>query len=181
MIFNDIEQLNRNRLLWRDESVDGIKTGYTAAAGYCLVASALRDEMRLVSVVLGAKSEKKRSKFVQALLNYGFRFYETHRLYSADESVTGVRVWKGEKVQLSIGVGRDLFVTLPRGQFEQLNAELEIETEITAPVTRGENKGRVLLKLGNEVLTEQPLIALETVPKGNLWRRMSDNVRLLFQ
>ena len=181
LTFNDIEQPNRNKLLWRDESVDGIKTGYTSSAGYCLVASAKRDEMRLVSVVLGSQSEKSRAEQTQTLLNYGFRFYETHRLYGAGEKVAKVRIWKGEKEDLSIGLSRDLFVTLPRGQYKSLDAKLEIEANIVAPATRGESKGKVILKLGDESLGEYPLVVLESVAKGNLWRRFSDNIRLMFE
>lgn len=179
--FNDIEQANRNKLLWRDESVDGIKTGYTSTAGYCLVASAKRDQMRLVSVILGSQSEKSRAEQTQTLLNYGFRFYETHRLYGARERVAKVRIWKGEKEDLSIGLKRDLYITVPRGQYKQLDAKLEIEANIVAPVTRGESKGKVMLTLGDENLGEYPLVVLESVAKGNLWRQFSDNIRLMFE
>ncbi len=179
--FNDIAQPNRNELLVRDDSVDGIKTGYTSSAGYCLVVSAKRDDMRLVSVVLGSHSEKARTEQTQTLLNYGFRFYETHRLYGAGERVTKVRIWKGEKEELSIGLRRDLFITVPRGQYKSLDAKLEIDTTIVAPVTRGESKGKVMLSLGDENLGEYPLVVLESVAEGNLWRRLSDNIRLMFE
>ena len=179
--FNNIEQTNRNRLLWRDDSVDGIKTGYTQSAGYCLVVSAKREDMRLVSVVLGSPSEKARAEQTQALLNYGFRFYETHRLYGAGEEITRVRVWKGEKQQLAIGLKRDLFITVPRGQYESLDAVVEIDADIVAPVTRGESKGKVILSLGDKSLGEHPLVALESVPAGNLWRRLSDNIRMMLE
>ena len=154
--FNNIEQPNRNKLLWRDESVDGIKTGYTASAGYCLVASAIREKMRLVSVVLGSQSEKTRTEQTQTLLNYGFRFFETHRLYGAGEQVTNIRVWKGEKEDLPLGLRRDLFITVPRGQYKSLDARVEIDVNIVAPVIRGETKGKVILKLGEKTLGEHP-------------------------
>ena len=179
--FNNIEQSNRNNLLWRDDSVDGIKTGYTQSAAYCLVASAKREDMRLVSVVLGSQSEKARAEQTQSLLNYGFRFYETHRLYGAGEKITSVRIWKGEKQQLAIGVKRDLFITVPRGQYKSLDAVVEIDANIIAPVTRGESKGRMTLSLGAKSLGEHPLVALESVPEGNLWRRLSDNIRMMLQ
>ena len=179
--FNNIEQPNRNKLLWRDESVDGIKTGYTASAGYCLVASAIREKMRLVSVVLGSQSEKTRTEQTQTLLNYGFRFFETHRLYGAGEQVTNIRVWKGEKEDLPLGLRRDLFITVPRGQYKSLDARVEIDVNIVAPVIRGETKGKVILKLGEKTLGEHPLVALESVSEGNLWRRLSDNIRLMLE
>ena len=179
--FNKIFQENRNKLLWRDESVDGIKTGHTEAAGYCLVASAKREDMRLVSVVLGSKSKEIRLSQTQTLLNYGFRFFETHRLYGADEQVKNVRIWKGEKENLSIGLRRDLFITVPRGQYKSLDARVEVDANILAPVIRGENKGNVLLSLGGESLGKHPLVALESVAEGNLWRRVSDKIRLMFE
>lgn len=179
--FNDIVQLNRNKLLWRDDTVDGIKTGHTSSAGYCLVASALRNEMRLISVVVGSASEKSRAQQSQALLNYGFRFFETHRLYGAHEPVTSVRVWKGQTENLSIGLSHDLYVTVPRGQYKKLDASVEIETDIIAPVLEGETRGKMMLRLGDDILVERPLIALEAVGEGSLWRRVTDNVKLLFQ
>ena len=179
--FNNIEQPNRNRLLWRDESVDGIKTGYTASAGYCLVASAKRDDMRLVSVLLGSQSGKSRTAQTQALLNYGFRFYETHRLYGVGEPVTNVRLWKGEKDTLSIGLRRDIFVNVPRGQYKFIDAQVEIDRTIVAPVAQGEMKGKVMFTLGEETLGEYPLVALESVSEGNLWTRLSDTIRLMFE
>ncbi len=178
--FNDIEQFNRNKLLWHDDSVDGIKTGHTSSAGYCLVASARRGEMRLITVVLGSASERARAQQSQALLNYGFSFFETHRLYGANEPITDVRIWKGDAERLPIGVSHDLYVTVPRGQFTKLDASVEVDAEILAPVAVGERRGKVMLKLGEEMITERPLIALQTVGEGNVWRRLSDNVRLLF-
>jgi len=179
--YNDIEQPNRNRLLWRDESVDGIKTGYTSSAGYCLVTSAERDGMRLISVILGSGSERERTQQAQALLNYGFRFFETHRLYAAREPVTRVRVWKGDRGELPVGPEHDLYVTVARGQYDRLNARIEVDSKVFAPVSEGERRGKVVVTLGDRTLAEVPLVALETVAEGTLWQRLADNVRLLFE
>ena len=178
--FNDIEQFNRNKLLWRDESVDGIKTGYTSSAGYCMVVSAEREGMRLVTVVLGSASAKSRARESHALLNYGFRFYETHRLYGAGEPITRTRVWKGESEQLELGLIGDLYVTVPRGQYKKLDATLEIDINIEAPVIQGETRGRVVLKLADELVVERALVALRGVPEGGIWRQVTDYVKLLF-
>ncbi len=137
--FNEIRQFNRNRLLWRDETVDGVKTGHTEAAGYCLVSSALRSDMRLISVVLGTESDKARMQSSQSLLNYGFRFYETHKLYRADEILKTSRIWYGEQEQVSMGVGKDIHITIPRGRYRDLDASMEIDSEITAPIARAES------------------------------------------
>ena len=179
-VFNDIEQRNRNKLLWRDDSVDGIKTGYTSDAGYCIVVSAMRDNMRLTSVILGSASEKTRTKESQALINFGFRFFETRELYDAGEAVTRIRVWKGEAEEVALGLGKPLHVTVPRGQFDKLDATVEVDAQVTAPVVKGERRGRVVLKLGDELVAERPLVAMSSVPEGSLIRRLTDNIKLLF-
>lgn len=178
--YNGITQYNRNKLLWRDESVDGIKTGHTSSAGYCLVASAEREEMRLISVVLGSDSVRSRASETSALLNYGFRFFETHRLYGAGEALTEIRVWKGEVGKLGLGLEKDLYVTVPRGQYDKLNAKMEIDQGVTAPVFEGETRGQLHVTLSGEKLVQRPLVTLQSVPEGNLWRQVSDQVRLLF-
>lgn len=179
--YNGITQYNRNKLLWRDDTVDGIKTGHTKSAGYCLVASANRDEMRLVSVVLGSKSERNRAAESMALLNYGFRFFETHRIYGALEPLTEIRIWKGETPKLGIGLTEDLYVTVPRGQYSRLDAKMEVESEVLAPVRQGEARGKLHVTLAGEQLVQRPLVALRSVPEGNLWRQVTDQVRLLFR
>ena len=179
-VFNGITQYNRNKLLWRDQGVDGIKTGYTESAGYSLVASSERDGMRLVSVVLGSQSEEARAKQSQTLLNYGFRFFETHRLYASQEPVTQVRVWKGEIENLDLGLGDELYVTVPRGQYERLKATMEVDSEIIAPVAKGDTKGLVKIMLGEDLTTERPLVALESVEAGSLWKQLLDQVKLYF-
>ncbi len=179
--FNDIEQHNRNRLLWRDASVDGLKTGYTENAGYCLVSSAQRGDMRLISVVLGAPNEKSRSDSSQALFNYGFRFFETYRLYEAGKQIESAKVWKGETDQAVIGLKQDLYVTLPRGQYENLNLTMDISTALVAPVTTEQTLGNMRVSMNGEVLAQAPLFALQPIPSGGLLRRMTDEVRLWFE
>ncbi|MDX1433583.1 MAG: D-alanyl-D-alanine carboxypeptidase family protein [Gammaproteobacteria bacterium] len=179
--WNGIKQPNRNRLLWRDESVDGIKTGHTESAGYCLVASAKRDDMRLVSVVMGSESEEARARETGALLQFGFRFYETHRLYGAEEPVTRVRVWQGERRELALGLEHDLYITVARGSYESLDASMRLDSPIKAPVDAGARQGMVQVKLDDDSVVERPLVALESVPLGSLWQRLSDSVRLMLE
>ena len=182
MTFNGIKQHNRNRLLWRDPSVDGVKTGHTKAAGYCLASSAERDGMRLVAVVLGADSEEARAQQSLSLLNYGFRFFETHRLYQAGQTVTEVRLWKGAQETLPLGLaGSDLWVTVPRGRYKQLQPGMEVERQISAPVTRGQEYGTLSIRLGDEVIATAPLVALQQVAEGSLWQQLSDSARLWFE
>ncbi len=179
--YNGITQYNRNKLLWRDESVDGLKTGYTSSAGYCLVASAKRDGMRLISVVLGSKSEKTRAQESQTLLNYGFRFFETHRLYQAYEPLTKVRIWEGMIPQVEVGLEDDLYVTVPRGQYDKLGGNMQLDADITAPIDKGQPLGAALISLGGEQIAERPLVSLQTVAEGSLWQRLKDQVQLYLQ
>jgi len=131
--YNDITQYNRNKLLWRDESVDGLKTGHTESAGYCLVTSAERDSMRLISVVLGTKSEEARADASQSLLNYGFRFFETHKLYDSNTRLTTARIWKGAGDSAELGLADTLYITIPRGEYKNLDASMQLQEQITAP------------------------------------------------
>ncbi|MDH3976869.1 MAG: D-alanyl-D-alanine carboxypeptidase [Gammaproteobacteria bacterium] len=179
--FNKITQKNRNALLWRDPSVDGIKTGMTDAAGYCLVSSAQRDDMRLIAVVLGTKSSSARAKDSQALLNYGFRFYETRLLYSAGSSVAEARVWKGESENTGIGVQQDLYVTIPRGSYDQLEANLDLPPQLIAPVDDSTRLGQVKVSLNSEILAEANLFALAPINEGSLWQIAKDSVLLWFE
>jgi D-alanyl-D-alanine carboxypeptidase (penicillin-binding protein 5/6) len=179
--YNNISQNNRNLLLFRDDSVDGLKTGHTESAGYCLVASAKREDMRLISVVMGTKSEKARAQESQKLLNYGFRFYETHRLYSAGQELKEMRIWKGESESLKLGLTDELYVTVPRGQYKELNASLSVDKTITAPASRGQAFGNVTIRLNDQVLAERPLVALQDVNKGGVVQIIKDNVLMLFQ
>ena len=179
--FNKIRQFNRNRLLWRDETVDGVKTGHTEAAGYCLVASAQRDEMRLISVVLGTESDKTRTQSSQALLNYGFRFYETHRLYRTDEVLQAARIWYGEQEQVSLGVGKEIFITIPRGRYRDLDISMEIDREISAPVIRGQQLGQVSIKLDDEVILSENIVAMQVVNEGSIFVWAMDRIKLMFR
>ena len=179
--YNNITQSNRNLLLYRDKSVDGVKTGHTESAGYCLVASAKRDEMRLISVVMGTNSEKARAQESQKLLNYGFRFFETHRLYAADEPLKQMRIWKGASEMLPLGLSDELYVTVPRGQYKDLKATLSVDKTIVAPASKGQAFGTVNINLGDEVLAQRPLVALQDVGEGSLWQQVLDHVMLMFQ
>jgi D-alanyl-D-alanine carboxypeptidase (penicillin-binding protein 5/6) len=179
--FNDITQYNRNKLLWQDDSVDGIKTGHTESAGYCLAASALKDGMRLITVVLGTSSENARIDASQALLNYGFRFFETHKLYDAGTKLTTSRIWKGSTDTAMLGLDKALYVTIPRGQYKSLDASMSINNRIIAPVAAGQPLGTVQVKLGDEVIAEQPLVSLNAIGEGSIWQRITDEALLYFE
>lgn len=179
--YNEIRQHNRNTLLWRDDSVDGVKTGHTDAAGYCLVASARRDNMRLISVIMGTESEKARARETQSLLNWGFRFFETHRLYAGGERLTRTRVWMGETEQIDLGIQRDLFVTIPRQQYDQLAARTDIDYNLTAPIDMGERVGEVVVELEGEVIAREALVALAPLAEGGIWRRAVDTVLMMLE
>ena len=179
--FNGIKQPNRNKLLFRDSSVDGIKTGHTQAAGYCLVASAERDNMRLISVVLGAGSEKIRAAESQRLLNYGFRFFRTSKIYSAGEKISDARIWMGKQKQISLGVADDLYLTLPRDEFDQLSSQIELSEYIRAPARIGQQFGRSVLMAGERVVSEVPLLALQKVEEGGVLLRLKDGIMRHFQ
>lgn len=179
--WNNIKQYNRNPLLRLNDSVDGVKTGHTESAGYCLVASAKQDDMRLVSALLGSESEESRLEETQALLRYGFRFFETNRLYEGGTPITQVRVWKGASEQIDSGLADDLYLTVPRGEWNKLDTGIAIDQTILAPVSAGQKIGVVNISLAGETIAERPLVALGEVPQGGLWRRMSDSVKLWFQ
>ena len=178
--FNNIVQHNRNRLLWQEAGVDGIKTGHTAAAGYCLVVSGERDNMRLVAVLMGAESEKARTAEAKKLLGYGFRFYEGQKLHQANVPMAKTRVWKGASSELDVGVARDLLVTVPRGQAGKVSVTVDVNPTIVAPVSKGDRVGTVKVRLGNKDLEERPLVALQTVDQGGFIRRWMDGARLWF-
>ncbi|MGR4067778.1 D-alanyl-D-alanine carboxypeptidase family protein [Halomonas sp. LR3S48] len=178
--YNDIRQPNRNRLLWRDPTVDGLKTGWTTEAGYGLVASAKRDDMRLISVVMGTSSEEARAQETQKLLSYGFRYYETLKLYEQGAVLNTPRIWGGEKDELRVGVDHDVAMTLPRARNQELNARLDIRQDLTAPVSLGDRVGTLEVRLGDEIVGEQPLVALESIEEGGLFKRLFDQVRRFF-
>lgn len=180
--YNNITQQNRNLLLWRDESVDGVKTGHTEAAGYCLVTSAQRDGMRLISVVMGTESVAVRTRVSLSLLNYGFRFFESYALYNANAPLQQLRVWKGAQPSVAVGIERDLSVAVPRGQFRNIESNTVLNTELTAPIAQGEQVGELKVTLaGVGEIASRPLIALDSVAEGGIWQRAKDGILLYFQ
>ena len=178
--YNKIRQPNRNKLLWRDPSVDGLKTGHTDEAGYCLAASAERNGMRLIAVVMGTKSEEARARETQKLLTYGFRYFETHRLYAADESIKSVPVWFADQESFDVGLKQDLFITIARGAKEQLVVETLIDEYVEAPFKQGESFGSMTVRLDGEVLAERPLVALTDMPESGFLARIWDAIKLFF-
>ena len=178
--YNNISQANRNRLLWTDPYVDGVKTGHTDAAGYCLVASAKRGDRRLVSVLLGAGSESARAAESQKLLNWGFQSFDTVALYQSGKPVTTLRVFKGAKHDVSVGFRADRYLTLPKGKADKLSVTLESQEPLIAPVLNGQTVGSVKVSLEGKPIAEFPLDALEEVPLANLFGRAVDTVRLWF-
>jgi D-alanyl-D-alanine carboxypeptidase (penicillin-binding protein 5/6) len=176
--FNNIRTTNRNRLLFKDPSVDGLKTGHTQEAGYCLVTSAKRNDMRLISVVMGAKSESVRERETQKLLSYGFRYFETHQLYNDGSKLTDSKVWAGAGDTLDLGVSRDIHLTIPRGKHDAIKAVLNIDEVIKAPVTKGKVYGELLVTLDGKTLLKEPLVALQSIEEGGLFKRLWDGVAL---
>ena len=178
--WNNIKQGNRNLLLWRDSTVDGLKTGHTEEAGFCLVASAVRDGARMITSVFGTDSEKTRAAETQKLLTYGFRFFETQTFYKAGQELAQAQVWKGTTRQVKAGLAQDLSLTLPKGQVKQLKASMVLEPQLVAPLKQGDVIGKVEVKLGEEVVHSADLIALEPVEEGGFFRRLWDSIRLFF-
>lgn len=178
--YNGIEQNNRNRLLWRDPSVDGLKTGWTDDAGYCLVSSAKRDDMRLISVVMGTSSEEARAQETQKLLSYGFRYFETLKLYDQGAVLDTPRIWGGAVDQLRVGVDQAVTMTVPRSRKDELTAKLNIDADLEAPIAAGQKVGTMEVRLGDEVVGERPLVALEAVEEGGFFKRMFDKVHRFF-
>ncbi|HZF24631.1 MAG TPA: D-alanyl-D-alanine carboxypeptidase family protein [Steroidobacteraceae bacterium] len=176
--WNKIRQENRNGLLGRDPSVDGMKTGHTETAGYCLVTSAKRDNMRLISVVLGTASMKAREDASQALLNYGYTFYETRKLHKAGESLQAARVWKAAFTPAQIGLRRDLYITAPRGQFSSLKTTIEVQPRLIAPLPAQKPVGTLTVSLREQVLDKRYVYPVRDVPQGGWWRRMVDSILL---
>jgi serine-type D-Ala-D-Ala carboxypeptidase (penicillin-binding protein 5/6) len=183
IMFNHIRQPNRNRLLWRDSSVDGLKTGHTEGAGYCLVASALRNNMRLISVVLGTPSDNSRTEDSQALLNWGYRFFETHKLFNAGQTLTQnmqPRVWFAQNKYAKLGFSEDAYVTVPINQFKKLQANIVVQQKLQAPITKGQAYGSVNITLDGKPVTSIPVVALEDDAKGNIFSRGWDHIAIMF-
>jgi D-alanyl-D-alanine carboxypeptidase (penicillin-binding protein 5/6) len=179
--YNNISQSNRNRLLWTDPTVDGMKTGYTENAGYCLITSARREHRRLISVVLGTASESARAIESQKLLNYGFQFYDTVRLYEKNQPVATLQVWKGAANIVKAGFISDLYLTLPKGEVEKLKANVESMQPLLAPISAGQRVGTVKIMLDGKPYRELPVVALEDVPVAGILGRGWDSIRLLFK
>lgn len=179
--FNGITQHNRNKLLWRDPSVDGLKTGHTDAAKYCLASSAERDGMRLVSVVLGAPSPDARVTHSQALLSYGFRFFESHHLYTVGKELIKKRVWYGEQKEVSLGVKEDVIITIPHGRYNDLKPFMQVAAQLEAPIALHQSVGKVVINLDEEQYTQIDLVALEAVEEGGIMRKLSDYVMSYFE
>lgn len=176
-----ITQPNRNKLLWRDSTVDGIKTGYHEAAGYCLAASALRDGMRLIAIVLGTDGESSRADAAAALLNYGFQFYETRRIFGANQAIKSARVWKGDAEEVPLGLRQDLYVTVARGQIPRLQSAIQFNSRLIAPIAGGQDVGRLSVTLDGKAIAQRPVVALKAVGEGGLWGRTVDGVKLMFE
>ena len=177
--YNDIRQTNRNSLLFRDRNVDGMKTGWTDAAGYCLVASAERDGMRLISVVMGTASEESRAIETQKLMTYGFRYFETHKLYDANQVLTNVPVWSGKDSAVDLGIKNEVFVTIPRGQAQSMEATVDVDEIIYAPLANGQIMGVVNVKLDEDTVFQGNIVAMQEIERGGILKRFIDWLTLL--
>lgn len=181
MTYNGIKQPNRNRLLWRDSSVDGFKTGHTDDAGYCLIVSAVRNGMRLISIVLGAKSDEARTKYSEALLNYGFRFFETRKLFAANTNLITPRVWLGKEKTAALGLRKDLYFTLPAGQHSRVKAKANIDSKLKAPIVKGQVYGNLNITLDGKTIISEPLVALQDNKRANFIFVLYDYVFMMFR
>ena len=177
--YNDIRQTNRNSLLFRDRNVDGMKTGWTDAAGYCLVASAERDGMRLISVVMGTVSEESRAIETQKLMTYGFRYYETHKLYDANQILTNVPVWSGKDSAVDLGIENEVYVTIPRGQAQAMEATVDVDEIIYAPLANGQIMGVVNVTLDKDNIFQSNIVAMQEIERGGILKRFIDWLTLL--
>ncbi len=178
--YHNIEQQNRNRLLLTDASVDGVKTGHTESAGYCLVSSAKRNDTRLIGVVLGAQKERERFQASQSLLNYGFSFFESHKLYDADMPIVTASLWKGQDNELPLGVIQGLYVTVPKGQAPRVSTVTSVQPVIVAPIQKGQPFGEIVVRFGEQDVSKVPLVALKDVPESGWFGRMIDSILLFF-
>lgn len=179
--YNGIRQPNRNRLLWRDNQVDGLKTGHTAEAGFCLVSSAQRNNMRLLAVVLGEPSDSSRADDSEKLLNYGFRFFETHQLYKSGQSITEMPLYKGAIDTVNVGLNEDQFITIPAGQYQRLNVSTNVPSYLQAPINKGDAIGKLVVKFDDNIVSTSPLYALQSVESGGFFSRTKDSIRLAFK
>lgn len=180
-IYHDIKQTNRNRLLWVNDAVDGIKTGHTENAGFCLVASGQKEGMRLIAVIMGAENDNLRTDETNKLLTYGFRFYETRKLYPAGINVKQTRVWKGKEKEVALGFAQDFYVTFGKGQYEKLKADINVAQNIQAPLKEGEPLGSLKVQMDEKIIAEKSLVALAPMEEAGWWSRTIDSISLFFQ
>jgi D-alanyl-D-alanine carboxypeptidase (penicillin-binding protein 5/6) len=178
--WNGIKQHNRNLLLWRDPTVDGIKTGHTAAAGFCLAASAKQGDSRMIAIVMGSTNEKTRADAAMALMSYGFRFYETHKLYDGNKPLATPKLWKGQSNQLPLGVADNVLVTVKRGDYDKLQATMDVPATLVAPFTKGQQVGTLRITLDGQPVQNVPLIALADAPQAGFFGRLWDSIMLWF-
>jgi len=178
--YNNVSQTNRNKLLRKISAVDGMATSHGDSEGYALMLSAEQQNMRVTTVLLGAKSEEIRDQESERLLNYGFRFFETFRLYTAYEPVSTIRVWKGDINDLAVGLKTDLYITIPKGQYQKLDAQMQVGADLEAPLSRGQKLGYVVISLGKTNYAKRPLISLSDVKVGNFWNNLLDAILMSF-
>lgn len=176
--YNGIRQPNRNRLLWRNSYVDGIKTGHTNEAGFCLVSSALKDNMRLLAVVMHAPTDSARAEDSQKLINYGFRFFETHKVYNAGQKVSTVKVFKGKQNTLNIGMLRDHYITIPTGQYKKIKLITKVPNNLIAPIHKGDKVGEFVVQLDQKALQTHPIYALDDIEQAGIFGRLKDSIKL---
>jgi D-alanyl-D-alanine carboxypeptidase (penicillin-binding protein 5/6) len=179
--YNNITQPNRNRLLFIDPTVDGMKTGHTESAGYCLISSAKRNDFRLISVVLGTTSDNVRAAESQKLLNFGFQFYESRLVYAADKAITRQKVWKGTEGQVDLTVVKPVYLTLPQGEYANMKANLRVPKPLEAPLKAHQVVGAVDFSLNGKVVHSVPLVTMQAVEASNIFSRMIDQIRLYLQ
>lgn len=179
--YNKITQPNRNRLLWLDTNVDGMKTGHTESAGYCLIASSKRGDTRLVSVILGATSEAMRATESQKLLNYGFQFYESTLVYKQAQAINKLRVFKGQDKVVTATLAKDFYLTLPKGDYAKVKATMTSQQPLIAPISAGQVIGKITFRLDNKIINEQKLLALNAVNQAGFFGRIADSIRLMLQ
>jgi D-alanyl-D-alanine carboxypeptidase (penicillin-binding protein 5/6) len=179
--YNGIRQPNRNRLLWRDNQVDGIKTGHTNEAGFCLVSSAKRGNMRLLAVVLGEPTDGMRADDSDKLLNYGFRFFETHKLYKSGQSIAEIPLYKGMVEKVTVGLTEDQYITIPAGQYDRIKISTKVPDYTQAPINKGEKVGEIVVELDNKIISSRPLYTLQSIEVGGFYTRTKDSIRLAFR
>ncbi len=179
--YNKITQNNRNRLLWLDPFVDGMKTGHTAAAGYCLISSAKRGDSRMISVILGAPTDNARATESQKLLNYGFQFYESKLVYKRGQTINTLKVWKGSDNTIAATVSKDLFITLPKGEYARVKAKVTSKQPLLAPISNGQEIGTIQFTLDDKLIDERKLVAAKAVPVAGIFGRMVDSIKLMFE